>query len=92
MDGEERWIPESGRSDNTTHVAELNMRMPDMSTKWGLYPHAGLPYPHSLACTGRASTGGRSGSVGVEEFAKCPDIPAEIVVVSHLSLDLLAAV
>ena len=30
-------------------------------------------------------------SVGVEQFAKSPDVPPEIVVVSHLALDLLAA-
>ena len=80
-------------SRETTQVAEENIRTPDMSTNRGLYPHAGTPYPHSLARGWRTQTGqAGSSSVGVQQLAKGPDVSSEIVVVGHLALDLLAAV
>src|SRR2546423_9458725 len=69
---------------------------PDMSTNRRSYPHGETSYPHfRTAQDGRARslrgvTG--AGSVRVEELAKGPDVPPEIVVLGHLPLDLLAAV
>src|SRR5256885_2371992 len=69
---------------------------PDMSTNRRSYPHGETSYPHfRTAQDGRAGslrgvTG--AGSVRVEELAKGPDVPPEVIVLSHLPLDLLAAV
>src|SRR5260221_3426925 len=52
-----------------------------LSTMGGPYPQGGMPYPQR-----------RTGSLRVERFPEGVDIAAEIVVLAHLALDLLAAV
>jgi hypothetical protein len=65
----------------------------DMSTNRPSYPHPKTPYPHSWAAGPPLGPPGNSqaGSVRVEQLAKRSDVAAEIVVLGHLSLDLLAA-
>src|SRR3954470_7379069 len=66
-----------------------------MSTNRGSYPQGGRPYPqwrpvfHAAWAAYRL---GRSVSVGVQQLPEGPDVTSEVVVLSHLSLDLFAAV
>src|SRR5438034_2887997 len=89
------WTVKRTTSPDVTPVARLNTQRPDMSTNRRSYPHRRTPYPHPdrprMAAVARKRND-RAGSVRVQELAKGPDVPPEVVVIGHLSLDLLAAV
>jgi hypothetical protein len=86
------WRTGAPTSVNGTYVPEADRCSPDMSTNRRSYPHAETAYPQSPA-PGTAIHFGpvALASIRVQQLAKRPDIASEVIVLGHLSLDLLAA-
>src|SRR3954471_17631164 len=78
-------------SGHSTHGPDRHALAGHLSTNGCAYPHIQGPYPQARGPK-PAIFSGFGGSVRVEHLPQGADVAAEVVVLGHLPLDLLAAV